>query len=226
VVIALPHYSTSHTLFRKFLNSLGARYASMPRLEEKMFYTALSIDFEELEKDTKALKERIGDASSVVITAGNGTEISMELSGRELHADTGNLREKGSFGNLPAGELYVAPLEDRTNGKFVVEYGLGKRLEPPLTLYVEKGTVKRMEGNEELKGYLTEIFNLNERNAVVAELGIGTNKKAEDVFNVLEAEKIYNTCHIALGDNSTFGGKNIATAHIDFVIFNPDLRWK
>lgn len=226
VVIALSYYSTSHTNFRKLLNSLDARYASIPRLEESMFYGALDIDFNTLEETTKKLKAEIEDKSSVFINSSNGTEISIEFSGRAIQADTGNLKEKGSFGNLPAGEVYVAPVEDKTNGRFIVEYGLGKKLDPPLEIYVEKGRVTKMIGNEEMKSYLNKLFETNDSNAVVAELGFGTNKNAKDLYNVLEAEKIYNTCHIALGDNSTFGGNNIATAHIDFVILNPELRWK
>lgn len=226
VVIALSYYSTSHTIFRRFLNALDTRYASMPRLEEKMFYTALNVDFLELERLTLEKKKEIEGASLVNISSDNGTEIFLEFSGRQIHTDTGNLKAKGSFGNLPAGEVYVAPLEEKTEGKFVVEYGLGKKLTPTLKIYIEKGRVVKMEGNNEMKGYLEGLFALNEKNAVVGELGIGTNKNARDVLNVLEAEKLFNTCHIALGDNSIFGGKNVATSHIDFVIFNPDMRWK
>lgn len=225
VVFALPYYSTTHTLFRKFLNELGARYVSMPRIEERMFYNSLNVDFRELEEDTLQLLKSVEGKNAVFITADNGTELFMEFKGRSFLADTGNLRERGSFGNLPAGEVFIAPLEDKTNGKVVLEYGLGKKLEVPLTLHIEGGKVKAMEGDRGLKEYLERLFDTNPNNSVLAELGIGTNKKANDVFNVLEAEKIYNTCHIALGDNSTFGGVNVASAHLDFVIFNPILRW-
>ena len=40
----------------------------------------------------------------------------------------------------------------------------------------------------------------------LAELGIGTNDKASRPDNVLEAEKILGTIHLALGDNTGFGG--------------------
>ena len=54
-----------------------------------------------------------------------------------------------------------------------------------------------------------------------AELGIGTNEKASRPDNILESEKILGTIHIALGDNSTFGGKVRTPFHQDFVFFKP-----
>ncbi len=224
-IVAIPFYSTSHTNFRKLLNAFGTRYASMPNVEEAMFYGALDVDYGVLKSVTQGKKAEIEQYEAVNISSPAGTQIYVNFKARQIHTDTGDLSGTGSFGNLPAGEVFVAPVEDMTEGKFVVEYGMGRRLSDPLEVTVEKGKVVKMKGDNELKGYLEKVFQLNSNNAVVAELGIGTNNMAKDVFNVLEAEKIMNTCHIALGDNSTFGGKNVATAHLDFVIFNPDYRW-
>ncbi|HEY4745309.1 MAG TPA: peptidase, partial [Desulfuromonadaceae bacterium] len=41
--------------------------------------------------------------------------------------------------------------------------------------------------------------------------------------NVLEAEKIMGTIHIALGDNSGFGGTVSAPFHEDYVFYHPTL---
>ena len=60
-------------------------------------------------------------------------------------------------------------------------------------------------------------------NANIAELGIGTNDKAARPDNILESEKILGTVHIALGDNSSFGGKISTPFHQDFVFFKPTL---
>jgi leucyl aminopeptidase (aminopeptidase T) len=57
--------------------------------------------------------------------------------------------------------------------------------------------------------------------SIIAEFGIGTNKKARLTGNVLEDEKVFGTVHIAFGSNKSFGGTNEAGVHIDCVIKDP-----
>jgi len=56
---------------------------------------------------------------------------------------------------------------------------------------------------------------------VIAEFGVGTNPKAGLKTNILESEKILGTIHVAFGDNATFGGRNRAAFHQDFLVFKP-----
>ena len=65
------------------------------------------------------------------------------------------------------------------------------------------------------------LFDQNFKN--IAELGIGTNDRATRPDNILESEKILGTIHIALGDNSSFGGRIRTSFHQDFVVFQPTL---
>jgi len=60
---------------------------------------------------------------------------------------------------------------------------------------------------------------LRRENANIAEIGIGTNDRAVRPDNILESEKILGTIHVALGDNSSFGGKVKTPFHQDFVFF-------
>ena len=58
----------------------------------------------------------------------------------------------------------------------------------------------------------------------VAELGIGTNPKAILSGNVLEDEKVLGTCHVAVGDNTSYdGGKNKAEVHWDGIVIQPTI---
>jgi leucyl aminopeptidase (aminopeptidase T) len=57
----------------------------------------------------------------------------------------------------------------------------------------------------------------------LAELGIGTNPNARQPDNVLEAEKIKGTVHIAIGDNIHMGGQVESDLHEDFVQPQADL---
>jgi leucyl aminopeptidase (aminopeptidase T) len=57
----------------------------------------------------------------------------------------------------------------------------------------------------------------------VAELGIGTNERAILGTDVLEAEKILGTCHVAFGASATIGGTVQVPVHLDCVVAKPDL---
>ena len=70
-------------------------------------------------------------------------------------------------------------------------------------------------------GRLEEIFSKYPLARNIAEFGIGTNDKAKAGTTLLELEKVLGTIHIAIGDNSTFGGKVSVPLHIDFVFENP-----
>jgi len=224
VIIALSFFSTSHTLFRKFSNTLGCRYASMPMIEKSMFKTALNVDYKLLEKKTLEFKNKIVLYNIVHIRNDRGTDIIVNFENAPIILDTGNLKKAGSFGNLPAGEVFLPPRLEKTTGRINVEYYEGEKLSKPSFIYFENGIVTKVEGEDAFVDSLNKIFE-DERNRVIAEIGFGTNEMAKNPVNVLEAEKIDGTVHIAIGDNSTFGGTNKASIHIDFVIFNPVMRW-
>ena len=57
----------------------------------------------------------------------------------------------------------------------------------------------------------------------IGEFGIGMNYKSRLIGNPLEDEKVFKTIHFGIGDNSTFGGDNIAGIHLDGVIKKPSL---
>jgi leucyl aminopeptidase (aminopeptidase T) len=70
---------------------------------------------------------------------------------------------------------------------------------------------------------LEQKFAEHADNRNIAELGIGTNDRATRPDNILEAEKILGTVHIALGDNSGFGGTVSTPFHEDYVFYRPTL---
>jgi len=222
VVIALSNYSTSHTRFRDLLTRVcNARYASMPLFDVRMFEGAMDVDWKALRERTKAVARLVDRAVEVCITTPNGTDIRLSKKGRRALADTGDLRRPGSFGNLPAGEVYFAPLEGTAEGVLVLEWAPTRRLSSPLRLKVRAGYVEGVEGGDDFVFTLRERLAERRENANIAEVGIGTNDRAVRPDNILESEKILGTVHVALGDNSSFGGKVKTPFHQDFVFFRP-----
>ncbi|MGO9378388.1 MAG: aminopeptidase [Dissulfurispiraceae bacterium] len=221
-VIALSNYSTSHTRFRDFLTRLcGCRYASMPLFDVSMFEGSMHVDWQALARRTRALEKIVNTAEYIEISTPNGTQIRLSKQGRKALSDTGILTKKGSFGNLPAGEVFLAPLEGTAEGKMVLQWAPTRELSAPVTLTVSNGIVVDIRGSDPFVEVLKLKLGERDENRNIAELGIGTNPMAKRPDNILESEKILGTVHIALGDNSSFGGRVKTPFHQDFVFFKP-----
>lgn len=226
-VIALSNYSTSHTRFRDFLTRLcGCRYASMPLFNVTMLEGPMNVDWKRLSRRTRAIERIINTAEVIEVKTPNGTHITMSKKGRRAMADDGILTRPGAFGNLPAGEVYLAPVEGSAEGRLILEWAPTRGLKTPIVLTIKNGMVVDITGDEPYADYLRERFREREENRNIAELGIGTNDRAKRPDNILESEKILGTVHIAVGDNSSFGGKVKTPFHQDFVFFKPTVILK
>ncbi|MDD2541224.1 MAG: aminopeptidase [Desulfuromonadaceae bacterium] len=223
IIIALANNSTSHTRYRALACAAGCRFASLPHFDPDMFQTSMTVDWSALATRTARLVEAVNEAEWIRITTPNGTNMMICKQGRHAGGDDGLLTVPGSFGNLPAGEAYLAPLEGKSYGVMVIEWGPTRKLDTPLHLTIENGVVVRIEGSDSHRARLEAKFAENAACRNLAELGIGTNDKASRPDNVLEAEKILGTIHIALGDNSGFGGTVSAPFHEDYVFYQPTL---
>lgn len=223
VVVALANNSTSHTRFRSLVNAAGGRFASLPHFDPEMFFTSMCVDWHALAERTQRLAAAVNEAEEILVETPNGTRMRFGKAGRQAQGDDGILTAAGSFGNLPAGEVYLAPLEGTSEGVMVVEYGPTRKLSSPLELVVRNGMVTGIRGDDPLRDWLESRFAESERNRNIAELGIGTNDRATRPDNILEAEKILGTIHIALGDNSGFGGTVQTPFHEDYVFYRPTL---
>ncbi|MEA2461614.1 MAG: aminopeptidase [Actinomycetota bacterium] len=224
VFIAPTSKSMSHTEARHAACEKGARGATMPDITEDMLVRTMSADYEEVRRLSALLADAITAGSEVRITSEQGTDVTISIEGREGLADDGDLRAAGAFGNLPAGEGFVAPVEGRTNGRIVFDgsiWPIGK-LSEPLVATIEDGYATDFSGADAAR--FRETLEPHGREAfAVAELGIGTNEKATLTGNVLEDEKILGTIHVAFGDNHSFGGVIRVSSHQDGIVLHPRL---
>jgi leucyl aminopeptidase (aminopeptidase T) len=221
-VIALANYSTSHTRFRDFLTRIcGCRYASMPLFDTTMLEGSMNVDWKALAKRTKTIASIVNGAEALEVRTPNGTHLILSKRGRKALPDTGILVRKGAFGNLPAGEVFFAPVEGSAEGRLVLEWAPTRALQSAVTVIVRDGRVKEVRGKEPFADVLKAKLEEREENRNIAELGIGTNTMARRPDNLLESEKILGTIHVAMGDNSSFGGKVQTPFHQDFVFFKP-----
>lgn len=225
VVIALNHYSISHTSFTRLLTKgCGIRLASMPMFERDMFFGPMNVDWSYMADFTRTLGRSLIGADRCELWSPNGSRLVMGVSGRTAVVDDGILDLRGSFGNLPAGEVFIAPVEGTAEGILVLEWGPRERFGSPVIVEIEKGRAATVRGEDaEAVSWFNKALMAHPSNNNVAELGIGTNPKAARPDNVLESEKILGTVHIAFGDNHTFGGTTVAPFHQDFVVFKASL---
>lgn len=226
VFIAPTTKSLSHTTARKDANERGVRAATMPQITRAMLERTMSADYAEVQRRSQALARLLTDGSEVRITSAEGTDLTFGIAGRTGISDDGDLRDKGAFGNLPAGEGFIAPVEGTATGTIVFDGSVvpfEELLTEPITVRMEDGHAVDFSGGraDEWRSHMEphgrDAFNL-------AELGIGTNEKATLTGNILEDEKIIGTVHLAFGDNHTFGGTVSVPSHLDGLVTKPTLE--
>ncbi|MFQ5815934.1 MAG: aminopeptidase, partial [Candidatus Hydrothermarchaeaceae archaeon] len=212
--------SLTHTDARKSACEAGSRIASMPGITMDMLTRGgMKADYGEVKRVSEAVAKRLTEAQEIRVTTPMGTEYTASLEGRMGLADTGIFTDRGAFGNLPAGEGFIAPSEGASNGRLVFDGSFAREgvLESPIGIEVVNGRVRDTD-SDELRGYLKY-----ENADNIAEIGLGTNLKARLIGNVLEDEKVMGTVHVALGDNHTFGGKIKSEVHLDGIMKTPDV---
>lgn len=224
VVLAPTTYSLTHTQSRLRACRAGARVATMPMITEEMMYRgAMLADYQKVSKLTHRVADLLNSASRVEVNTPAGTDLILDITGRKAIPDTGIFHNRGDFGNLPAGEAFIAPIEGKAKGRVVVDGSMVDTLWGTIEINVDKGRAVKISGRPANR--LIKILKKAGPNAYnLAEFGIGTNSKAHLMGNVLEDEKVLGTCHVAFGDNSTFGGKVLAGIHVDGILLRPTIK--
>ena len=217
--------SLSHTKARKNACKNGARIASMPGITKDMIKRTIDINYNQLIKNNKKIADILDKGKKIRLKTKLGTDLEFSINGRKAYGrESGIYDKKGKWGNLPEGEIFIAPVEGTANGVYVVDASFASigKLKNPIKLFVKNGYAIKIIGKNAKK--LENLLNSVGKEARnMAEFGIGTNEKAKVTGKVLEDEKVKGTCHIALGNNDGFGGKVNVQLHLDGVIRKPTI---
>lgn len=223
VFIAPASRSLSHTLARKRASEGGARGATMPHVTADMLARLMSIDFDRLRSRSHAIADLLDKGTEAHVTCPRGTDLRLDLRGRQGIADDGDLTARGAFGNLPCGEGFIAPAggEGTMYARSIAAIGLTRG--HPAKLTVENGHLTAATGpeGEQLLGILREH---GDAGTNLAELGVGTNDRATLTGNVLEDEKILGSVHVAFGASIAIGGTVSVPIHLDCVVTEASLE--
>jgi aminopeptidase len=205
---------------------------------EKFIVDGMSIPAEQFTSIVKNLGDKFENATKVYVSDDNGTDFWVSVEDRTKILDDGILSEEqiamGNLGgNLPAGEVFFAPIETQGDGiifcpltKERYTHKFVKNVELPFKegkLILDKVTA---DSNLDI---LTEAFKQREqidrannvpelRTYNVGELGIGCNPVITKAIGyILTDEKINGSVHVAFGFNKSFGGTSTSQMHWDFV---------
>lgn len=213
--ISLHHEESRH----------GAKVGHSPGVEMGMFEHPMTADFRAMRRRADALKKKFGSVHAVTLTAPAGTDLRFSIEGRGFCDDITIL--PGHMGNLPAGEIWCAPVETSMNGTLVVDGSIGDlgRVRDPLTMTIENGRVVGLASRDAgLARRVDELIHVDGEASLAGEFGIGLNPKARLTGNLLEDEKAGRTLHIAFGNNADMpGGKNMSQTHRDFLFMQPSI---
>jgi aminopeptidase len=186
---------------------------SLRELEE-FYYNSVLVDYEEMRKNLQALEKLIDEGKEVHIV-GQKTDLRVGIEGRTGLSCFG---EK----NIPDGEVFTGPVEDKTNGTVYFEFpGLysGKEIHG-ISLEFKDGKVVNYS-SETNQDALEAILNTDEGAKTLGEFAIGANFNVKNyMFNTLFDEKIGGTIHMALGkayEDEKGWGKNKSAIHWDIV---------
>lgn len=169
---------------------------------------AYDIDYEALRAACQREAACLAGANRATVSTGSDCVLHLTLSGRAWYIDAGD-------GDLPCGEIYIAPIETASHGRVYFDtFYLDGAKYSHVTLQITHGEVSGSD-NPTIAAYFARQ---PKENRILCELGLGMNPHVTDLcgYPVLD-EKMAGTFHIAVGANNMFGGTNEASDHIDFV---------
>jgi leucyl aminopeptidase (aminopeptidase T) len=218
-----------------------------PGITADTFKRTVAIDYTRLRTECTAIKDILDKADKVIIKTADGTNFTIPIKGRKVFCDNGDFSFPGSGGNLPAGEVFISPLVGKSSGTIVFNGSIAVKsgsivIDNPVIVTVSDGYITSIEGKSEAEA-LRETIAQGKENSIlfekegklpkgkgeiykknadnIGELGIGLNPNATITGNMLEDEKAYRTCHIAIGSN--YDDDAPALIHLDGLVREPDI---
>ncbi len=183
---------------------------------EDFVYSACLKDWAKESKKQDKLKEVLDKGKRVRIVA-KDTDLTFSIEGRMSRKCDGKR-------NMPDGEVFIAPVEDSTEGHIKYTYPAiyGGREVDGVYLEFHKGKVVKATAAKG-EAFLKEMLKTDKGSRKLGEFGVGVNFGIKKfVKQILFDEKIGGTIHLALGmAYPEGGGRNKSAVHWDMI---KDLR--
>lgn len=202
--------------------SIGLALVTKPRAKaygfnyvkwKRMMQAAAAVDYQKLAKTGRALVDSLKDAKSITVNGPGGTHISFDVSGRFWHLSDGvideqDMRNENLDDEIPAGSIYVAPVEDSARGNVIFNAGtpvMGTKV-TGLHLGFENGRVVQFSGDRSADRLKKDWEKGTGDKDRIGYFGIGFNPMAETGYTVNTVAS--GAVSIGIGGNEFLGGKN------------------
>ncbi|MBS7633418.1 aminopeptidase [Candidatus Bathyarchaeota archaeon] len=206
------------------IESMGIKYKNYLQA----FAKAVTVDYKKLGEVGNAFASKLNGKSLVHVYDVKGTDLTFKIDRRYVGVEGGSLKDCFLSGkecevDVPAGEVFVAPIETSASGVLTVEEFRDYNIKN-LELHFEKGKIVSFNAQKGSKIF-GELLNKAEgEKDRIAEFGIGTNYGMKLTGYRIYDEKALGTAHIAIGNNIHLGGVNEASIHWDFVLYSPNIE--
>lgn len=223
VIVAPTTFSITYTNATRSALARGARVITMPGMTMDMMEKGgLEADYRNIERSIKKFGRKFRRTKQVRVTSEAGTDISFKIEGRNwILEDTGLCHKKGSITNLPAGEVFIPPVERTAFGKIVIDGAFMNQEEQDIEIEIKRGMIYKVKGSKSAKS----IMDRGRCARILCEFGIGMNPRSMIIGNILEDQKSKGTVHFGFGDNSTFGGQISCDIHVDGMVLKPTIEF-
>ncbi len=183
-----------------------------------MVEAAIAIDYRRLQAAGSKALALLGTAADVRITADNGTDLRFRLSGgdRRPEMDDGVISDEDLAAgatdvNLPAGAIWVAPVEESAQGTFVSDVGIPQvgRLIEGLSWTFGDGHAVEITARRNLAASQSGWETATGAKDMFGTFALGLNPRAK--VGYLQTAVAAGAVTVGIGDNRDLGGKNASS---------------
>jgi leucyl aminopeptidase (aminopeptidase T) len=202
------------------------RYAHMVTINPEIMLQGMRANYNVVDAIGQRIQEMVADCQMINTRTAAGTDIQASFDPDIKWIKTCGMITPQIWSNLPAGEVFTAPLS--VNGIYVVDGTIGDYFsakygnlsENPLLLEIENNRLRSVKcDNRYLQNEFWRYAHLSENSNRVGEFAIGANIGVNKmIYNLLQDEKLPGM-HIALGDpyGSQTGADWSAPTHVDAI---------
>lgn len=231
VIFHVTTRSITHTAAANAAKDENTRWLSLIGFDREMLTGGgLYADFEKMRPYCNEMAQKFTEASEARITSPQGTDVTVDLEGRDGNSHPGLADTPGSHTGLVHIEANVSPVEGGTDGTVVFDgaipdLGIGA-LEEPVTMEMEDGAVVSVDGGEEAET-IERAWAEYDTPAVynIAQLAVGMNPECReftDDFSTNHAR--FGNVHFGIGTSTILGGETQTPVHFDAMMAEPTLE--